>query len=239
MKRIIVVAILTSLLNLLPRASFVSNDLSWDLYYLCTRIEIAAWLAVATSFIPYRHLATKSLAGIFVIQEFFDALAFGLVLAIGREFSWLYWIKVLAVIDWTCFICWRDYDRSNDELDEDHFFKVGIIPTGFQDFLLSLMSDPLGGTGIYAQGCFYHYRKGRMAIHNKEYIKRASSKYRIIRMGPIDEMKLRYLKSMQHSGYSKWSWVYNCKTVLEPILSKRGSPYFKPRRSNEKKGRMH
>jgi hypothetical protein len=131
---------------------------------------------------------------------------------------------------------WRNYEKESDSLDEEHFFSVGIIPTGFQDFILSLVNDPVGGVGIYAQGKFYHYRKGQLFIHNKAYLKKTSKKYRIKRMRKLDDGRIKMLESLRGSKYSTWSWIWNCKTVLEPILSNRGRPYFMRGNNGRKQG---
>jgi hypothetical protein len=121
---------------------------------------------------------------------------------------------------------WRNYDKGSDELNETHFFIVGIRPRGLQDFFLSLIKEPIGGIGVYAKGKYYYYRHGRLTVGDKNLIKRKAYKYRIIKRDKIDPNKIEVLESLIGSKYSRWSLLINCKTVLEPTISKRGKPIF-------------
>lgn len=224
MIRVIYAIIASLILDIIP--GLVGNtSRAWDIYVLCGRVEVAVWLMVLMSFIPYRKLMTKSLVAVYVVTELFNVPAY-------LFYQWLdhpyitYSAKFIISLTWVFYICWRDYDRANDKLDEHHFFRVGIRPVEFQDFILSLIREPIGGVGIYVNGEFYHYRKGRLVVHDRRYVEKASGKYRIHKMRPIDNRRLAILRSLAHSRYSAWSWAWNCKTVLEPILGKRGKPLF-------------
>lgn len=224
MIRVSIAVIASVLLGLLPSV-WPDPKEAWDVLQACNRAEIAIWLAVLTSFVPYRNLMAKSFVACLVLIEGFEAVSYFFWWMLDYPYFW-YVVKALLCLDLVFYICWRDYDRANDELDDEHFFQVGIRPVSFQDFILSMVKDPVGGVGIYADGNFYHYRHGRLVIHDRKYIDQAKGKYRIKKMRRIDRRRMKVLVSLTKSKYSKWTWIWNCKTVLEPILGKRGRPLF-------------
>jgi len=198
---------------------------SWDMFALCKHVEIMVWLMVLFHFIPYKNLAAKTLVAVLVVVELIDVVSYPIWYSSMHPVL-IYSVKAIASLVIFIYYWWRDYDKGNDILDEFNFFTVGIRPNGFQDFILSLLREPVGGVGVYAKGEFYHYRHGLLQIDSRAYIERLNSKYRIKRMRRCDARRLKVLKSLTKSKYSAWSWLWNCKTVLEPILGKRGKPLF-------------
>lgn len=209
---------------------------AWDVYAICTRFEVLTWLIVLFLFLSYRRLLVKTTVLCLCAMECMDLYFMSFYWGAAVSPYFFYLIKSLACVAILARYIWRNYENESDSLDEEHFFSVGIIPDGFQDFILSLIKDPVGGVGIYAQGNFYHYRKGRLLIHSKSYLLKAGKKYRIRRMRKLDKGRINMLESLRVSRYSTWSWIWNCKTVLEPILSERGRPYFTRKNNGRKQG---
>lgn len=234
MRRILSAIILSTILNSIPH--FFEGAIAWHVWAECMILEMAMWTWIAMSFIPYKKLQLKSILAIWIVTDIVDFLLYPLWFYIPDNVYLSYSLKFTLCVAWLCFIWFRNYERENDVLDDEHFFKVGIRPADPQDFLLSLIREPIGGTGIYACGNFYHYRKGKLVVEDKKYIMRAGNKYRIYKMRKIDLDRLNMLDSLIHGKYSAWSWIWNCKTVLEPILSKRGKPLFHKTRREETGG---
>jgi hypothetical protein len=224
MRKIIIAFTLSSLLGYLP--TFFSTSSAWDVYAIANRLEVLIWLSVFFMFIPYRSLASKSVIAAAIVIEIINIINF-LFYIYDHTLIGVFPAKVCLCICIMCYIVVRDYNIENDPLDEEHFFKVSRIPDSLQDFLLSLIKDPLGGTGVYAQNKFYHYSKGKLVVHDKEFLFRKKDKIKIIRMRSIDDERLNTLNSLINSRYSEWSLLLNCKTVLEPIIGDRGKPIFK------------
>ena len=232
MKRVLLAVAISIIYGIIPHT--VKSTLAWDLYVICKHVELFTWLLVLTSFIPYKQLAVKSIMAVLVVTEFFDIVTYSLWFFL-IDSPLIFYIKTVSCISAFIWMYWRDYNKGNDTLDMFHFFSVGIRPNSLQDFILSLVKDPVGGVGIYARGKFYHYRKGELQIHDERYIDRLKDKYKIKRIRRIDERRLEALDYIINSRkYTKWSWFYNCKTVLEPILSMRGRPYFLQKRKLRK-----
>jgi len=200
---------------------------SWEVYAICTRIEVLTWLFVLFLFIPYKRLSVKTTALCLCCIEVVDIAAMGAYWGSTSSPYLSYLFKTLICLLVLLRYVWRNYDMGSDALDEDHFFAVSIIPDNFQDFVLSLIKEPVGGIGIYADGGFYHYKKGRLVVHDKRYLTRLNYKYRIRRGRKLDRKRLTILIALRtFKKYSAWSWLWNCKTVLEPILSEKGKPLF-------------
>ncbi len=223
MKRVITGFVIASFLSLLP--SIVDFRDAWVFKMMCENLEIFTWLIILFMYIPYKNLFAKSLILILAVNECMDPIAF---------FTWPlfknpYYIYILkfAISATLLFHIWhKNYERDNDELDDAHFFRVGIRPKGAQDFIQSLIGDPVGGVGIYARGQYFHYRHGELKVHSRKYLERSKKLYRIKKMRRIDEKRLAVLKKLPSSKFSKWTWIWGCKTVLEPIIGKRGRPLF-------------
>lgn len=203
---------------------FVPPEIAWDIYSITKQLQVALFALYAFSHIPYKKLAIKSLLAIWIITEFADACNLGFWLMFQESYNHITIIKAVLSLGWLLYIWLRNYDREDDLLDDDNFFLISCKPSNPQDFLLSLIRDPVGGSGIYYQDKFYHYRKGILQVHNRRYIELADSKYIIRRIRLIDEKRVNVLNSLPGSKYAKWSLLYNCKTVLAPILSSRGKP---------------
>lgn len=224
MKRILIAFIVASILEITPHL-FADTAQAWDVMEICSTSKNAVWLLVLLTYIPYKQLFAKSFVLVLFINELMDPLTY-ITWPLLKNLYLTYSIKFTVGLALILHIWWKNYETANDELDEHHFFRVGIRPKGLQDFLLSLIKDPIGGVGIYARGQYYHYRHGKLAVHDRKYLERTKHLYRIKRMRRIDEKRLAILKALKHSKYSQWSWLWGCKTVLEPILGKRGKPLF-------------
>ncbi|MCP4393419.1 MAG: hypothetical protein GY804_04010, partial [Alphaproteobacteria bacterium] len=161
------------------------------------------------------------------VFELLDTVIF-LIMIFYPLNSVVYILKIASSVLFFFYIFWKNYDRENDKLDEDHFFIVGIKPNEFQDFLISIIKEPYGGTGIYAQGKFYHYRHGALQVDNKKYVERLTrlNKYQIKKSIKLDKKRIQVLENLKYSKYKKWSWKNNCKTVLDPVLWRRSKPIF-------------
>lgn len=224
MRLLIITFALSEILGHSPK--LFEGELAWDVYFLSNNLQLLVWQVYLFHTLPYRQLACKSCVFALCTFQTFDSLLY----MFWRHFAGFHFeIRALQTIITVWVVSWfyhRQYSRGSDELDEDNFFQVGIIPNGFQDFLLSLFFDPVGGVGIYCNGKFYHYHRGIMKVRSKDYLKRASKKYRITKVRSIDKRRLGVLESLPTSKYKVWSLVNNCQTVLAPILGKRGKPYF-------------
>ena len=217
--------IITSiLLNQIP--NLFEGPTSWYIYSSVKQFELSMWLIFAVSLISYKQLVLKSVLAVWAVTDFVDAFNPLLWELFGNWLFPIHAIKAIIATIWVLFIWFRSYDRENDPLDTEHFFLVGVRPTGLQDFILSLIKEPHGGSGIYANGNFYHYRHGQLKIHTLEYLIRAQNKYRIRKIRKIDPTRLSQLNNLLYTKYKKWSLINNCKTVLEPILWERGKPLF-------------
>jgi hypothetical protein len=233
MKRVLIAVVISIICGMIPNM-IESNSLAWRLYTVFKHVELFTWLLVLTSFIPYKQLATKSVMAVLVVTELFDILIYSFWF-LSLNLYLIFFIKTVSCISAFIWMYWRDYNKGNDILDNDHFFMVGIRPNSLQDFILSLVKDPVGGVGIYVKGELYHYRHGSLQVNNDAFISKYKSKYRIKKIREIDERRLFTLKYIINSNkYTKWTWFYNCKTVLEPILGKRGKPYFLSKREFKK-----
>lgn len=197
------------------------------MYSVSKQLEIFLWIAATVSLIPYRYLFVRSICAIWAVLAFVDSFNYIAFLIFGKAVFSAYLVKASLSLMWVLYIWFRDYDQGSDPLDEESFFLVGIRPKGAQDFLLSLLKEPVGGVGIYAQGQFFHYRKGRLQVHDRKYLERSGQKYRIRRVRPVDAKRLQTLQHLIGSKYEKWGLKYNCKTVLEPILGERAKPFWR------------
>lgn len=222
MKKTLLLLVSITVLHLLVRLS--PDEFAWDVYSIVKQIESSLLVLYSISLISYRQLAIKSILAAWFITEVVDIFNYLFWLAFDNKIAYLYIIKAILSMSWLLYIWFRNYDRVNDLLDEEHFFLVSIRPNSLQDFILSLIKEPVAGGGIYAKGVFFHYRKGELQTHDRKYIERLGNKYRIRRIRRIDPDRLLILDSLLGSKYGKWSLLYNCKTVLEPILSSRGKP---------------
>lgn len=225
MRNLLLVLLTITVLNLSTR--FVPDGMAWDYFAFVKQVETALLSLYAFSLISYRDLATKSLLFIWFVTELVDSAGYLFWVVFGANFLYPYAIKAILCLILLVHFWFRNYERENDELDEDHFFIVGIRPRGIQDFLLSLIKEPVGGVGIYVQDQFYHYRKGQLQVHDRQYLEKSSQKYRIHRIRPVDEKRKNELQNLIGGKYEKWGLLYNCKTVLEPILSKRTKPFWR------------
>lgn len=224
MIKLLILLVLIVFLRQIPH--IVPAGIAWDIYSITKQLQVALFALLAFSLVPYKKLAAKSLLAIWIITEFIDACNLGIWLLCQESYNHILIIKAVLSLGWLSYIWFRNYDRESDSLDGDNFFLISCRPNAPQDFLLSLIKDPVGGSGIYYQDKFYHYRKGILQIHNRRYIELAGNKYIIRRIRPIDEKRVDVLNSLPGSKYAKWSLLYNCKTVLGPILSSRGKPLF-------------
>ena len=221
-KKLILCLLISAVLQSLHNFKF-GNANPWDINYIATRLEIAVWIGFSFSIIPYKYLFTKScLFGLCLIElpEF-------LIYLFNLNVYLICGIRGFIFIIGMAYIFSKSYCSDVNELDEKHFFIVGIKPkklTGFH-FILSLFhKDPYGGVGVYAAGKLYHYRRDYITIEDRKYIESRPFKYRIIKRGKLEPERLKQLESLKGSKREKWSLKYNCMTVLEPILSKRGKP---------------
>ncbi len=211
----------------LPRLDMVKElKISMDVYTVVHIFQGSFIFFLAFLSTSYKMLSLKTFLLAGCILEFLNACIYIYIMCSGYKFS-VYWVSLpvmaVATYSWLVFICYRDYYKTNDELDEDHFFMVGTIPHDFHSFWLSVFNNPFGGIGIYAKGVFYHYHKGELKESDKRLIERMPHKYRVVKKGRIDPNKaepLLTLRCLKQSKYNKWSWRYNCKTVLEPLLRK-------------------
>ena len=226
MRKIISALILSNLIYLIPHC-IKNKDIAWDIYIACSRFELFLWVFVFGLFVPYKQLAIKSVLFSLALFEFIDSIIFTIQIYIPLNAT-VYVFKIACAVLFFFYIYWKNYDVENDILDEEHFFKIGIIPTEFQDFMLSLHKDPVGGMGVYANGKFYHYRHGMVQIDEKKYVERLTKqkKYKIQKSVKLDKKRTKALEGLEYTKYKKWSWIYNCKTVFEPILTNRGKPLF-------------
>ncbi len=223
MKNLLLMAGFVTLLHITTR--FVPGAIAWDFYSFAKQAETSILVMYALSLISYKKLAIKSILAAWLVTELVSCgnLAFWIVFQ--KNFIYPLLIKSGLSLAWVLYIWFRNYDRANDCLDNDHFFMVGIRPSSPQDFILSLIKEPHGGVGIYFHGKFYHYRKGVLQTHDRKFLERAGSKYRILKIRKVDQARRSVLRSLlNQEKYRKWSWKYNCKTVLEPILGSRGKP---------------
>lgn len=223
MKKLIPLLTFITALHAITR--FVPDAIAWDFYSFAKQLETAILVLFALSLVSYRNLAVKSILAAWFVTEIVSCSNLLFWIIFEKNFIYPLLIKAGFSLAWILYIWFRDYDRTNDCLDNEHFFMVGIRPNSPQDFILSLIKEPHGGVGIYFHGKFYHYRKGALQVHDRKYLERAGSKYRILKIRKVDPARRLVLKSLLHQEkYCKWSWKYNCKTVLEPILSSRGKP---------------
>lgn len=225
MRAILAVLSITTLLNFTVR--FVPDGMAWDYFAFVKQVETAALSLLIVSLIPYRNLAAKSVMFIWFVTEIVDSAGYLFWFFFGKNFLYPYAIKAILSVALLLYIWFKNYERESDDLDEGHFFLVGIRPKGIQDFLLSLIKEPVGGVGIYVQGRFYHYRKGRLQVHDRGYLEKSSQKYRIRRIRPVDEKRKNELQNLIGGKYEKWSLLCNCKTVLEPIMGERAKPWWR------------
>lgn len=222
MKTLLVLLASVTILQQIPQ--LVPPEIAWDIYSVTKQLQVSLFALYAFSLIPYEKLAVKSLLAVWVITEFVDACNLGIWVLFQESYHYILAIKAVLSIIWLFYIGFRNYSRENDQLDDDHFFLVSCRPADFQDFLLSMIKDPVGGSGVYCQGDFYHYRKGILQVHDQRYIKLAGNKYIIRRIRPIDQDRVNQFRKLPESKYAEWSLLYNCKTVLGPILGPLGKP---------------
>lgn len=224
MKAILIVLSAITLMNLSVR--FVPDTMAWDFFAFIKQSETAILSMLIVFLIPYRNLAAKSIMFIWFITEVVDLYGYGFWLLFEQNFLYLYGVKATLCFGALTRFWFRNYERENDELDEEHFFMVGIRPASVQEFLVSLIKEPVGGVGIYVQGKFYHYRKGVLQVHDRKYLEKTKHKYRIQKVRPVDEERMKVLESLVGGKCEHWSMLYNCITVLEPILSERAKPFL-------------
>lgn len=218
-------ALLIFVLDCIP-VLFAGTPNHWGASILADRGKLTVACFLVSILIPYRNLTLKSLFLAWGISELLLFLNFFLnYYETGFQIP-VIWTASFIVLTWMFKIWFRDYDKGNDPLDDVHFFQVGIIPKSPQDFFLSLFREPIGGSGIYVQGKFYYYRKGKLVIQNRKFLERAQSKYQIRCIRPVDSSRKAVLEGLVDSKYSRWSLLYNCKTVLSPILGRGGRPLF-------------
>lgn len=200
---------------------------AWDCFAFVKQVETAVLSLFIASLIPYKNLAAKSVMFIWFVTEIVDTSGYLFWFSFGKNFLYPYAIKAILSAVLLLYIWFKNYERESDDLDDEHFFLVGIRPKKIQDFLLSLIKEPIGGVGIYVQGRFYHYRKGQLQVHDRQYLDKSSQKYRIHRHRRVDEKRKQALQNLIGTKYGKWSLLYNCKTVLEPILGERAKPWWR------------
>lgn len=223
MKRILSTGLFITLLHITTR--FVPDSIAWDYYSFAKQLETSILVLYALSLVSYKKLAIKSILAAWFITELISSGDVLFWIVFQKNFIYPLIIKAGFSLIWILYIWFRNYDRANDCLDNEHFFMIGIRPNSPQDFVLSLIKEPHGGVGIYFHGNFYHYRKGALQVHDRKFLERAGSKYRILKIRRVDRARRSIIHSLLHQEkYRKWSWKYNCKTVLEPILSSRGKP---------------
>lgn len=225
MKRFLIVIFLSIGLNFLPQ--LFEGEKAWYIFSMTKQFEVFMWIAAGMSVIPYRYLFVKSICAIWAVLALIDSFGYLAYLSFEDLYYPIYFLKASGSLLWVLYIWFRDYERGNDELDDVHFFKVSIRPNSPQDFILSLIKDPVGGTGIFARGKFYHYRKGYFCVHDYRYIKKSGNKYRIEKKGRIDPRRIAELEWISEDPkYFKWTILHNCKTVIEPILGDRRKPWI-------------
>lgn len=223
MKKLIFLLIFTTGLHAITR--FVPDAIAWDFYSFAKQLETAVLVLYAFTLVSYRNLAVKSILAAWGVVELVSCTDLLFWITFEKNFIYPLLIKAGLSLAWILYIWFRDYDKVNDCLDDEHFFIVGIRPNSPQDFLLSLIKEPHGGVGVYFHSKFYHYRKGILQVHDRRYLEKAGNKYRILKIRKVDVARLSAFNSLlSQDKYKKWSWKYNCKTVLEPILSSRGKP---------------
>lgn len=224
MKRIISSIILSFVITQAHRV-FPDTSTAWDVYCCSLIGKNAIWLFVLFTFIPYKQLLTKTTIFLCFIYEMWDCLFYFIWQFIGGFYGYAYTGKALLCLSLLFFMIFRGYDKENDELDNDHFFLIAIIPNNFQNFVLSLFRRPIGGVGIYVRGDYFHYYRGKIVKHDANFIMRRKHKYKIIKERRIDGIRIDNLKTVLYSTkYQKWSLRYNCVTVFIPILSNRAGP---------------
>lgn len=224
MKRISTAIIITALCTQLYRICGDNNPLAWDIYCCSLMFKNAVWLWILFSFISYNKLIIKSAVFVVFVYELSEVLLYFTWHFFGGVEYYLYILKTFLCCLSFLYVCFRCYTLNNDVLDDEHFFIIGIKPDTFQDFILSLFKRPIGGVGIYARGVLYHYHKGILKEHSKDYVLLRKPKFQIIKERRITAKRLTVLKGLKNSPYSKWSLRYNCITVLLPIVIGKGKP---------------
>lgn len=220
MKRLMIVIIITIALGFLP-AMVTGGQWYWIALLFARDLQVLVWVWCAFMWIPYSKLMAKTTAYIFFLLCILDVATTPVYFVLPPIL--VYTIIVIAMISWLIWAAFRRYDEPSDELDGVSMFRVSIRPRSFQDFLISLFKDPVGGVGVYADDKFYHYRKGRLVVNNRSYLLRTRYRYLIKRIRLIDSDRVAELEKLNNT---KWTWTRNCITQLRPIVGDRGRPYF-------------
>lgn len=211
-----VLSLLRHLASALP--DLVGPELQWQVSDTLRAATAAAALGLCVSLVPWGQLRIKcvcaALCGYFVADTTL-CVAWYLWRVPSPEIAAA--AQGLAFFGAAAFYWRRSYTRPSAPLELGYLFCVRHIPTGPQDFLISLavFFGPDGGLSLYADGYLYKFANGRLV--RRKVTALPSISYHVIRGSRTTPEIIGELDSMIGM---RWTWRKNCLTTLAPIWRK-------------------
>lgn len=190
-------------------------ELAWYAVDVLRAIGMSAVLGICVTLTPWRSLRLKCILAAFCGYYISDSI----ICATWYAFGWPD-PAIAAIIQGVGFAVVglnylaRSYEQPSDKIDPDHLYCVRRIPTGAQDFAISLACayGPDGGYSLYANGYLYKYACGRLVRRKVSSL--PSISYHVQR-GSRTTPEL--IKSLDALVGAEWTWRRNCLTILAPI----------------------
>lgn len=128
----------------------------WEMYGICLLFQMFIMSSVIFLIVPYKHLAAKTFAILFMLSEAWEIIHY----FSNETYGVLFVVDVIIFVPWFLYAWRRSYDVDEARaLMPNRIYRMTHAPDEKLGFIMSLCEDPVAGSGFYINGNMYMFHK--------------------------------------------------------------------------------